>query len=158
MGKNFGFSYILFCFMGSHISIPILTLLRYREVLYTIFRTASGSLAPPLDRNLRNFSFGFVVNPITVQNFSFLGYLEVHGNFLRVLLLFRGPGFVPGQKFWVFGLFPSSSRATVISIPIFMLLRYWEVLYTINRLISGAPGSAPGQKFSIYRTFTSVWW
>src|SRR5277367_4944744 len=120
MGKNFGFSYILFCFMGSHISIPILTLLRYREVLYTIFRTASGSLAPPLDRNLRNFSFGFVVNPITVQNFSFLGYLEVHGNFLRVLLLFRGPGwFRPWTEILGFSTFSFNFRATVISMPNF---------------------------------------
>jgi len=29
----------------------------------------------------RNFSFGLVVNPITMQNFSFLGHLEVPEHF-----------------------------------------------------------------------------
>src|SRR5277367_5643734 len=57
----------------------------------------------------RNFFFGFVVNPITVQNFSFLGYLEVPRNFSHVKPIGKHPealGSAPGQKFWVFAIFP----------------------------------------------------
>jgi len=44
-----------------------------------MLRASQRTLAPPLDRNsgFRNFSYGFAVNRITIQNFNFIGHLEV---------------------------------------------------------------------------------
>src|SRR5277367_2480245 len=96
------------------------------------FVLRQGPLAPPLDKifGLRNFSFGLVVNPITVQNFSFLGYLKMPGNFFPMLILWglMGPWFRPWTAIFGFQIFSCSFRATVISIPIFTLLRYRKVL------------------------------
>src|SRR5277367_3666673 len=56
----------------------------------------------------RNFSFGFEVNPITVQNFSFVGNLQVPVNFSHVKPMGKpsgAPGSAHGKKFRVFKFF-----------------------------------------------------
>src|SRR5277367_3072047 len=69
---------------GNIISIPIFTLLQYREVFYTIFHPASGAPGSAPDRNFRfsELFLRFGGKHSTVQNFSFLGHLEVLGNFI----------------------------------------------------------------------------
>src|SRR5277367_2056211 len=90
---------------------------------------------------------GFVANPITVQNFSFLFDMEVPGNFTMLNLWnLKGPLIRLWVEIWGFQIFPCTYRATVISIQIFTLLRNREALSTIFRTVSGAPGSAPALK------------
>src|SRR5277367_3997264 len=85
-------------------------LLRYWEVLYTIFRPASGApcSAPGQKFSVFKFSFGFVVNPISAK-FQLPRPSGSAGNFSHVKPMGKpsgAPASAPGQKFWVLKFVP----------------------------------------------------
>ena len=106
-------------------------------------------LALTLDRNFRfrNLSFGFVVNPTTVQNFSFVGSLQVH--MLNLWDTFRGPWLRPWKE--ISG-FRNISYGFVVS-PITIQNFNFVGRPSGNKHISPGsrvPGSVPGQKFEVF--------
>jgi hypothetical protein len=75
------------------------------------FAWRQGPLAPPLERHVMfmEFLFGFVLNPIAVQIFSVLGYLEGHEFFPHVKPMGKpsgAPSSTPGKKFRIIKFFP----------------------------------------------------
>src|SRR5277367_2448999 len=72
-----GFRYFSCSFRTTVISIPMIPESTLDNILGQYLARRQGPLATPLDRTGRNFSFRFVVNPISVQIFSRLEVLWI---------------------------------------------------------------------------------
>src|SRR5277367_4091045 len=106
-----------------------------------------GPLNPPLGRNfgISDFPLHFYGN--RNQHTEFHVTMTPGSALDHISSGIKGPWLHPWVEILDFQIFSYSFRETVISIPIFMLLR--EMFYTILRPLSGAPCSTPGQKFTV---------
>jgi hypothetical protein len=90
-----GFKIFFFSFRTITINIPNFTLLRYRELLYTIFRPASGAPGSPSPSpdilGFKIFFFSFRTITINIPNFTLLRYREV------LYTIFRPASGAPGS-------------------------------------------------------------